>query len=178
MQQCNCAGTSAFLKIPVLSWEICISSGEQFNWVWTHYCGDITKIIYLFICEIYFNPCFSVEKPKGIKGLMSLCAIHGQMNILTLLFNDPYGFLNPGPYILPVPRNVGFNDISESCKQHERWIGSFINYFIQKMKLDPSGQRSISTGNSTHPSPQHLSLSSSSAPQPFPPLHPSALVIK
>lgn len=81
----------------------------------------------MFIYEIYFNPCFSVEKPKAIKGLMSLCAIHGQMNILTLLFNDPYRFLKPGPYILAVLLNVCFNDISESCKQNEGGIRSFMN---------------------------------------------------
>lgn len=58
---------------------------------------------------------------------MSLCATHGQMNILTLLFSNPYGFLNPGSYILLVPRNVCFNGIGESCKQKEGGIGSFMN---------------------------------------------------
>lgn len=58
---------------------------------------------------------------------MSLCATHRQMNILTLLSNSPYGFLNPGPYVLPVPRNVCFNGISESCKEDEGGIGSFMN---------------------------------------------------
>lgn len=104
-----------------------VSNGEQFNRVRTRWCRDIAEIIYLFIYEIYFNPSFSVEKPEAIKGLMSLCAIHGQMNILTLLFNDPYRFLKPGPYILAVPLNRCFSDISENCKQNEGGIGSFIN---------------------------------------------------
>lgn len=72
---------------------------------------------------------------------MSWYAIHGQMNILTPLFNDHYRFLKPGPYILALPSNVYFNDTRESCKQSEGGVGSLMKE--RNGEIVPSGQGSI-----------------------------------
>lgn len=63
---------------------------------------------------------------------MSFYTIHGQMNILTLFFNDHYRFLKPGSYILAVPFNVCFNGIKETCKQNES--GSLMNESVLMVK--------------------------------------------